>query len=224
MDTTITKTEGLVNTGIGGGRSPSGNGFRKNGSGDFGDRAPRSIADRYRIGVWVLMAGIVMLFTALASSYIVRAASDDWKPLSMPRALWLSSGLIVASSLALEFSRHALKQHRDGSYVRWLSGTTLLGIGFVASQLAAWRQLARQGVYLATNPHSSFFYLFTATHGVHLIGGLLALGYLLLNTGRPRETADRELRRVGAVQATAIYWHFLGVLWIGLFLLLFLWK
>jgi len=180
---------------------------------------------RYRVGAWVLIAGIMMLFTALTSSYIVRSASGtDWRPIAMPKVLWLSTLLILISSVTMEISRRSLKQQRDAGYGRWLVFTAVLGLGFLASQLIAWRQLARQGVYLASNPYNSFFYLFTAAHGLHLLGGILALAYLLVRTRQKRTTIDGELRRVGAADAASIYWHFMDLLWVGLFVLLFYWK
>jgi len=180
---------------------------------------------RYRIAAWVVIAGIVMLFTALISSYIVRSASgNDWVPIAMPKVLWLSTSLILLSSVTMEISRRSLKALNDAGYGRWLIVTVVLGLGFLGSQLMAWRQLVRQGVYIASNPHSSFFYLFTAAHGVHLLGGLVALSFLLLRTTKKRDTAEGELRRVGAADAGTIYWHFMEGLWIGLFLLLFFWR
>ena len=188
---------------------------------------PVSIAygSRYRIGAWLAIASIVMLFTALISSYIVRSASgNDWVPIGMPKVLWLSTSLILVSSVTMEISRRSLKALNDAGYGRWLIATVVLGLAFLGSQLIAWRQLARQGVYIATNPHSSFFYLFTAAHGLHLLGGLVALSYLVLRTTRKRDTAEGERRRVGAAGAATIYWHFMDGLWIGLFLLLFFWR
>ena len=179
---------------------------------------------RFRTGAWVLIAGVVMLFTALASAYIVRsAASNDWQPIAMPKVLWLSTALILISSITIEVSRRRLKQQPAG-YGRWLTITVALGLAFLASQILAWRQLVRQGVYLASNPYNSFFYLFTAAHGLHLLGGILALGYLRLRTTTKRNTVEGELRRVGAADAATIYWHFMDGLWVVLFLLLFLWK
>jgi cytochrome c oxidase subunit III len=180
---------------------------------------------RFRTGAWVVIAGIVMLFTALTSAYIVRSASsNDWQPIAMPRVLWLSTALIVISSITMEISRRSLKQQRDAGYGRWLIITVALGLAFLASQLLAWRQLVRQGVYMASNPFNSFFYLFTAAHGLHLLGGILALGYLLLRTASRRSTVAGELRRLGAADAATIYWHFMDGLWVALFLLLFFWK
>ncbi len=184
-----------------------------------------SYGSRYRIGAWTAIASILMLFTALISSYIVRSASgNDWVPIAMPKVLWLSTALILISSVTMEISRRSLRALNDAGYGRWLIATVVLGLGFLGSQLVAWRQLVRQGVYIATNPHSSFFYLFTAAHGVHLLGGLAALTFLVLRTTMRRDTAEGELRRVGAAGAATIYWHFMDGLWIGLFLLLFFWR
>lgn len=226
MAATVTNTERVVATTVGGGSRPrGGNGFPKNGGGSKGGDAFRFSADRYRIGVWVAIGSILMLFVALTSSYIVRSASgNDWQAIAMPKVLWLSTALILISSLTMEISRRSLKQQRDAGYGRWLIITVVLGLAFLASQLFAWRQLVRQGIYMASNPYNSFFYLFTAAHGLHLLGGIFALGYLSLRTTRRRSTVEGELRRAGAADAATIYWHFMDGLWVALFLLLFFWK
>lgn len=224
---TSIKTETEKEIGLGGGSrfpGPNGNGSRRR-NGNSDPFSGQSSAARYRIGTWVALASIAMLFTALTSAYIVRAASaQDWRPLAMPRILWLSTTLIVLSSGALEAARKNLKQMLAGGYIRWLSITAILGGGFLASQLFAWRQLARQGIYLANNPHSSFFYLLTATHGLHLLGGLLAVVYLLFRTRQPHDVEAVDAKRLAAADAIAIYWHFMDGLWIYLFILLFVWR
>jgi len=154
----------------------------------------------------------------------VRAGSStDWTAIYMPRVLLLSTALILISSVTMEAARRRLKASSFSGYTRWLLVTMVLGLAFLASQLVAWKQLARQGVYLASNPHSSFFYLLTATHAVHLAGGLLALIFLWV---RSRFTTKVSVtpRRQGAADAVSIYWHFMDALWIYLFLLLFLWR
>lgn len=225
MAATVTNTNPVVDIGVGGGPKPrNGNGFRKNGGGHDGHDFRFSPA-RYRFGVWVAIASIVMLFTALASAYIVRSASaNDWVALAMPKMLWLSTAAILVSSVTIEISRRSLKKQNDARYGLWLTITAVLGIVFVSSQFLAWRQLARQGVYMASNPHSSFFYLFTGAHAVHVLGGLCALAYLLIRTRRKAATVEGELKRAGAVDAASVYWHFLDGLWICLFVLLFFWK
>ena len=227
MAATVTGTDQIVDLGAGSGPRPkNGNGFHRNGGGGDGDDTPFQFSPaRYRIGVWAAIGSILMLFVALTSAYIVRSASaNDWQPIAMPKVLWLSTALILMSSVAIENSRRSLKQNSDSGYARWLVITTVLGLGFLASQVIAWRQLVRQGVYLASNPYNSFFYLLTAAHGLHLLGGILALTYLLLKTTKKRGTVEGELRRAGAADAVKIYWHFMDVLWVALFGLLMFWK
>jgi len=115
---------------------------------------PTPVVDsRYRVGAWVIVASVSMLFTGLSSAYIVRAASaSDWQALALPKVLWLSTALIFLSSLTFELGRKSLKKEQVRAYVRGLTLTGVLGLGFVVLQVTAWRQLARQGVYLASNP------------------------------------------------------------------------
>ncbi len=102
----------------------------------------------------------------------------------MPRVLLVSTALILISSVTLEIARRKLKQSLQDAYARYVLLTALLGVGFLVSQLIAWRQLAAQGIYLASHPHSSFFYLLTGAHAVHLLGGLLALTFLWFRSRR----------------------------------------
>jgi cytochrome c oxidase subunit 3 len=175
--------------------------------------------------MWVALAGVLMMFTALTSAYIVRAnTSNDWRPIAMPRLLWLSTGLILLSSFSIEVARRTLKSGNTGGYRRWLLFTVLLGLGFLATQLLAWRQLVAQGIYISKNPHSGFFYVLTGAHGVHLLGGILALDYLLLRSWRKAYEQHGAAKRQAVANAVALYWHFMLGLWIYLFLLLFLWR
>src|SRR5215217_981306 len=176
------------------------------------------VGSRYRIGMLVSLASIVMLFTSLSSAYIVRSGvTYDWFPIAVPRVMFGSTALIILSSIAIEIARRKLKQSLPATYSNYLLLTGLLGLGFLVSQLIAWRQLAAQGIYISSHPHSSFFYVLTGTHGVHIAGGLLGLLWL-----RSRRLLDAKPQ--AATDAVAIYWHFMGALWIYLFLLLFLWR
>jgi cytochrome c oxidase subunit III len=224
MATTVTSTRPLTKPGFGRGPKspgPNGNGAKRNGQ---DHRLPdlQSSANRYRIGMWVALASILMMFTALSSAYIVRAASSsDWTPLTMPRILLLSTALILISSVTIEIARRKRRDATDKTFSRWLLLTMLLGVGFLVSQVMAWRQLVRQGVYVASNPHSSFFYLFTAAHGIHLLGGLLALTYLALRTLSSTDSRMATNRAQASADAVTLYWHFMDFLWIYLFVLLF---
>src|SRR5712692_9258700 len=132
MAATVTSTERVIDTTVGGGpRSRGGNGFPKNGGGRNGQGGDslRFSPDRYRIGVWVAIGSILMLFVALTSAYIVRSASsNDWHPVAMPKVLWLSTTLILISSITMAASRRSLKRESDVAYARWLIITTALGL------------------------------------------------------------------------------------------------
>jgi cytochrome c oxidase subunit 3 len=169
--------------------------------------------------MWLALASIAMMFMAFTSAYVIRMG-DDWAPISIPSALWLSTGVLLTSSFTIELARKALKRGLGDLFKRWLWVTTFLGIAFLVGQLLAWRQLAVKGIYLSTNPHSSFFYVLTSFHGMHLLGGVFALFWIVFGAWRNRFAPERTT----AVDVTALYWHFMDVLWIYLFLLLFVWR
>jgi cytochrome c oxidase subunit III len=167
--------------------------------------------------MWMALVAIVMLFASFTSALIVRkGGASDWVAIALPRILYFNTLVLLASSVALELSRRALGGGRDAQFKLWLYVTSILGVAFISGQLVAWRELASRGVYLSTNPSSSFFYLLTAAHGLHLLGGVAALFYLVL---RAPQLAAGVKERV-AVDVTAIYWHFMDGLWIYLLLLL----
>ena len=148
---------------------------------------------------------------------------QDWRGGQMPTFVYLSTGLIVLSSLTFMRAKASLRHSEEAGYRLWLTVTLLLGLGFLASQVLAWRQLVAAGVYLASNPHSSFFYVLTGLHGIHLLGGILALCYLH-RFARRAAGAEADLKRRTLTDVVGIYWHFMDVLWVFLFLLLFFWR
>lgn len=181
--------------------------------------------NKFRVGMWVGMASIVMLFVSLTSAYVLRQSrglgeAHDWFPLHMPRVLWLTTGLLVASSVTIELARRSLRRSRYGAFRLLISMTALLGLGFLAGQMRAWLVLVAQGVYIYSHPHSSFFYILTSLHAVHLVGGLIALLIVTVAALRMRITRSKR----NAVDVTVLYWHFMDVLWIYLFVLLFFYK
>lgn len=172
--------------------------------------------------IWVGIAAICMSFAAFTSALIVRqGSSNDWRHITLPSVLFLSTLLLLASSGTLEVARRRIASFMGGSDTHiavprlWLYLTLGLGLLFVAGQYMAWLQLRSQGLYLATNPNSSFFYVFTAVHALHVLGGLAGLLRVI------RKLGSSTLRR-STLTATAYYWHFMGALWIYLFLLLWL--
>ena len=222
---TVTSTKTAAKPGVGPGwpKPPGNNGSNGNGRGKwFGGRRPFS-KDTYRITVWILLAAIVMMFVALASSYIVLSGNPEWQPVRMPRAFMFSTGLILISSVTMAAARHQLQQGPSRKYQGWLLATLLLGLAFLGCQYAGWKQLVNAGVFVSGNPHSSFYYLFTGAHGVHLLGGLTALAYLAVRSGRVL-VGEASEKRSAATDAVTLYWHFMDGLWVSLFLLLWLWK
>ncbi len=195
-----------------------------------GDEPSPSLPEgSYRLAILFALASIGMLFLGFTSAYIVRQGlGGDWRPLDPPLILWANTAVLLASSVTLIRARTFLRREAIRESLQWLAITGLLGLLFLLGQYGAWRELAARGIYLHTNPHSSFFYLLTAAHGIHVLGGLLALGYVALRGWRRRliliGMPDR-LRHYGAlVGATALYWHFMDGLWVYLFILLFLWR
>ncbi|TAM81393.1 MAG: hypothetical protein EPN47_11560 [Acidobacteria bacterium] len=171
----------------------------------------------YRIAIWIAIASISMIFLALTVVMVERAVeSTDWVHTAVPHLLYFNTLVLVTSSLTLELSRRALKLDAPARFSAWLYVTTALGITFIGGQFVAWRELAAQGIYITTNPSSSFLYLLTAAHGLHLLGGILALLYLVL---RRHRIVINPRKRI-AVDITAIYWHFMDGLWIYLLILL----
>lgn len=170
----------------------------------------------YVTGMMMALAGILMFFMALVSAYVVRKGmpNSDWMAMpELPRILWLNTCVLLASSAALVFARARSRDDDETGFRRWWSASTVLGVCFLAGQIVAWRELVAGGVYLATNASSSFFYLFTAAHGLHLAGGLAALIWILM---RP----TRRLTRGTAAEVVSMYWHFMDGIWIFLFLVL----
>lgn len=172
----------------------------------------------YRIGMWLAIVSATILFVSLNVLYVYNNAGR--RSIIMPRVLWVSTGLIILSSLTVEFSRRALRQRREERFRLLIYVTFGLGLAFLIAQLMAWQGLQAAGFYLNRNFRSSFAYIFTALHGLHLVGGLGGLLYLLV---RSPVTWTRIRRRV-SVDVTAIYWHFLSGLWLYLWVLIFVWK
>lgn len=203
---------------------PPGNGNDgSGGGGNFGGRGQRGPSNTplplgaYRIAIWIAIISISVLFIALTAVMVARAEeSNNWIHTRVPPLLYFNTLVLLASSFTLEISRRALKRESAKLFALWLYVTTGLGIAFIAGQLIAWRELATQGIYITTNPSSGFLYVLTAAHGLHLLGGILGLLYLVLTR---RRIIFYPRKRI-AVDITATYWHFMDGLWIYLLVLL----
>ena len=164
-----------------------------------------------KMGLFIACFSMAILFGSLVIAYYWRKTEPGiWEQASLPGALWVSTAIILSSSVVFEFGRRAYARglHAQAARLIWITG--VMGLAFLASQVTAWLELIDRGAYLQQNPYSGFFYLFTALHAAHLLGGLGGLAFVMLSTTRRREVVD----------AAAYYWHFLGVLWIALFFVL----
>lgn len=199
------------------GPGPGDDGF--GGGGDGGDSGGAAPSELTLTGVWVAIVAIVMFFAALSSAWLVlKGTSHHWTPTALPPIIYVNSVLLLVSSLTLEFSRGSLTAGMERRFLGWLYVTLALGVAFIAGQLVAWRDLVGKGIYLATDPSSSFFYMLTAAHGLHVLGGIVAL--ILLVAQAPR--IARGVKRRSLLDGTAIYWHFMYALWMYILLLLVL--
>jgi cytochrome c oxidase subunit III len=185
------------------------------GSGDSGSTFPIS---KGQIAIWIVLTAILMLFAGLSSAYIVLRGMPSWQSIELPWMLWPNTAVLLMSSLAIELSRKAIRRGDVPSMKRWLGIGGLLGLGFLVGQLAAWQQLVNEGVYLPSTLQSSFFYILTGLHGLHLIGGIVGLSVVLGRALKNRLTvSDYEPLRL-----IASYWHVMDGLWVYLFLLMLL--
>jgi cytochrome c oxidase subunit 3 len=170
------------------------------------------------------MAAIVMTFAAFTSAMIVRQGSAyDWQHFTMPPVLYLDTAALLASSLVLEMARKKVSAFVRGAKAErsaaqlYLWMTLGLGLLFIAGQYAAWLKLRSEGLYLATTPSSSFFYLFTVLHALHILGGLAGLTMVIWRFSKPLPTL-----RISTLSTVSYYWHFMDMLCIYLLLLLWI--
>ncbi len=171
------------------------------------------------IGLGVFLAVVVTLFALLISAYFMRMQLTDWAQMPAPNLLWFNTGLLILSSVALQYAHVAARRGRMEDVGGGLIAGGLFASAFLVGQLLAWQQLSAAGYFLATNPANAFFYLLTGLHGVHLLGGLVALALTVDKVWR-----DAGLGKVRlSVRLCAIYWHFLLLLWLVLFTLLTPW-
>jgi cytochrome c oxidase subunit 3 len=173
-----------------------------------------------KIGLGVFLAVVGSLFALFISAYSMRMNMVDWRTLPVPALLWFNTGVLVMSSIALQWAQMAARRNdMDVALVGLLAGG-VSAFMFLAGQLLAWQQLNVAGYFLASNPANSFFYLITAVHGLHLMGGLVALGRTTAKVWHGAEASQIRL----SVELCTIYWHFLLLVWLVLLGLLTGWT
>ena len=171
-----------------------------------------------KIGLGVFLAVVGSLFALFFLAYSLRMQLADWRPLPLPKLLWLNTGMLVLASVALQWTSVAARRGQIDDVKLGLRAAGVSSLAFLAGQLLAWQQLMQAGFFLASNPANTFFYLLTAVHGLHLLGGLVALGRAV---GKARRGVDAKTIRL-SVELCAAYWHFLLAVWLILFGILLL--
>ena len=175
-----------------------------------------------KIGLWVFLVVVTSLFALFIVGYNQHSAYASWRPLSEPQLLWANTVFLVLGSLALQRARSSLIQENIEGAKLSLSAGGGFTIVFILGQLFAWRELRASGHFMTTNPADGFFYLLTALHGLHLLGGLwvwtntTARVWRGFELSQTTEIAQAKL----SVQLCSVYWHYLLLLWFVLFGLL----
>ncbi|MBK7393447.1 MAG: cytochrome c oxidase subunit 3 [Chloracidobacterium sp.] len=217
-------------TSIGSG-PPSGGDGRDPGGGDGPSNDDRLetepfVPNKSRIFTFFLLVVVLMTFGGLMAAYVVIATNGvaEWQPFALPIQVWVSTAIILASSITYHLGKLSVDRSDQQSAKKWFVVTTVLGAAFISSQLLSWLALVNRGLYMASNPYAGFFYIMTAVHAVHVLGGIAALGAILLRVWYPTENTDNIVRRSTLAQVIGWYWHFMGGIWIALFILLGFWK
>ena len=178
---------------------------------DFSGRSLR-LPDA-RLGLFVFLAVVTSLFALFISAYTMRMELGDWRPLPDPNLLWLNTGLLIFSSIALQWAYIAIGRDQAKTARKALLVGGFFAFAFMLGQLLAWQQLVEAGYYAHTNPANAFFYLITGTHALHLLGGLVAWGRTTIKLLSGSEIASIRT----SVELCAVYWHFLLIIWVILF-------
>jgi len=176
----------------------------------------------HKFALWAAMASITMMFGAFTSAFIVKQASGNWLEFSMPNIFYISTLVIIASSVTLHTSFRMFKSHHERAYKSLLLLTFVLGILFIALQYFGWLALYDKGVDLKGNVSGSFFYLLSGIHALHVLGGIAAIGVALLHAYTLKFNVTAQ--RINRFDLVVNYWHFVDMLWLYLFLFLLISK
>ena len=169
-----------------------------------------------KLGLRILLTSITVLLSLFVIAYSDRMAVSDWHPLPEPWLLWLNSAVLILSSVAMQRGVNAARQRHIEGVKSNLLAAGGCAFAFLLGQLFVWQQLIALGYFAAANPANAFFYLLTAVHGVHLLGGLVAWGRVVKRLGRAPDTV--RLRE--SMELCATYWHYLLIVWLVFFILL----
>ena len=169
-----------------------------------------------KIGLFVFLPVVAVLFGLIAVANVMRMKFGDWTPLTDPQMLWVNTGVLALSSLALQWaSMSARRQSIKGLKIGFFIGG-VLAVAFLVGQIMVWRHLIDSGYVVLGNSANGFFYMITAIHGLHILGGLWAWGRSAFRISQGVEIQDLRL----GVELCTLYWHFLLLIWLGMFALL----
>lgn len=171
-----------------------------------------------KFALWLFIITVIMIFAALTSAYIVRQAEGNWLSFELPIELWVTTGIILVSSVTMQWAYIAAKKDEIGQVKTALVATTVLGVAFLIGQIYSWGVLVDHNVFFVGNPSGSFLYVLTGLHGLHLVSGIIFLIIVLISTFNYKVHA----KKLTQIQMCTTYWHFLDALWIYLFIFLLL--
>jgi cytochrome c oxidase subunit III len=173
-----------------------------------------------KFAMWLFIGSVIMLFAAFTSGYIVRRAEGNWVYFDLPFLFTISTIVILTSSLTMQLAYWAAKKDNLESVKILVTVTAVLGLTFLVLQFEGWKDLVLNQVYLVGNPSGSFFYIITGLHGLHLISAIIFLLIVLVATYRYRVHSKNLVQ----IEMCLTYWHFLGGLWLYLFVFLLLYR
>ncbi len=183
--------------------------------GTDGVRMPKA-----KVGLIVFLAVVGALFALFASGFFMRMEYPDWQSMPLPRIVWFSTGFLVMGSVSLHFALNDIRKAGSSSYYVWIANAGFANLVFLFGQARAWQHLVDSGYALTGNPANSFFYMITAIHGLHILGGLVALGRTswMAGSGAPKNKLQASL------ELCALYWHFLLFVWLIMLVILVGWA
>ncbi|WP_234735705.1 cytochrome c oxidase subunit 3 [Tellurirhabdus bombi] len=178
-----------------------------------------------RFALWLCIAGSMILFAVLLVAYLVRKGGADWQVIPLPKVFLASTAVILASSLTLHIANRSFEHERFVQYRLYMGTTLFLGVLFVLLQVLGWREWVSQGIYLQTNPSSSFLYVLSGVHLLHILIGVAFLGIAYTEAVQRKPYIDFFIYSVNPpnqlrIRLITLYWHFVDVLWLVVFLFL----
>jgi cytochrome c oxidase subunit III len=171
-----------------------------------------------KFALWLFIVTVVMIFASLTSAYIVRQSEGNWLEFDLPTIFWYTSGIIVFISITLHFAYLSARKDELSKLRLGMVITSVLGIAFLVGQWYSWAALVDRDVYFVGNPAGSFLYVFTGLHAIHLISGVIFLIIVLISSFRYKVHS----KNMDVMEMCVTYWHFLGGLWLYLFMFLLL--